>query len=432
MRTHSRLRGFTLVELLVVIAVIAILISLLLPAVQKVRESANRSACTNNLKQIILAAHDFDAANNHLPAGMDHRHISALVYLLPYIDQLQVFQNFSFASNPTNPDDPGGTNTLCHSFWWSDGQNMPPPVRDPGVNVVPDPSNTIPRPPALYGQSLFGMEPRVKTFECPSAPDPATYGQMLRCSGFGGQPNGAPGPYVGPPWNNVGSGYGYSEWFIPNNGGAHYYMRRPAALLRGITHYVACGGDFAYGTWNYATVANGGTGVAPAENHGFEGMFWYGGINNQGVRRIGNIPDGTSNTMAFIEWHMGFQQQSAGSCPGCATSPDTISFPPGWMARPWAGGYDYTSWGLCPNNFVDNYGDNWQIGNNGNVCGYYPPGSPYYGISYNAAGTLHVNHVIHVAMGDGSVRAIEPSHLKLSLWLALGGYADGAQVPIEP
>jgi prepilin-type N-terminal cleavage/methylation domain-containing protein/prepilin-type processing-associated H-X9-DG protein len=111
-RPHGRSRGFTLIELLVVIAIIAVLIALLLPAVQAAREAARRIQCVNNLKQLALAAGNYEGANGCFPMGLKQMtgapgcwtvDTSCFVGMLPFMEGTPIYGAVNFSIPQDSP-----------------------------------------------------------------------------------------------------------------------------------------------------------------------------------------------------------------------------------------------------------------------------------------------------------------------------------------
>jgi prepilin-type N-terminal cleavage/methylation domain-containing protein/prepilin-type processing-associated H-X9-DG protein len=103
--SRTKPKGFTLIELLVVIAIIGMLVALLLPAVQVAREAARRTQCTNNIRQLGLAAHNFVDVKKHFPSSVRPAgltplpRISGILLVLPYLEEGNAFKGYDLSKN---------------------------------------------------------------------------------------------------------------------------------------------------------------------------------------------------------------------------------------------------------------------------------------------------------------------------------------------
>jgi prepilin-type N-terminal cleavage/methylation domain-containing protein/prepilin-type processing-associated H-X9-DG protein len=344
----QRPHAFTLIELLVVIAIIAILIGLLLPAVQKIREAAARMSCQNNLHQLALAAHNYHDANSAFPPGNVFRANAAgkfdfyenlFILLLPYVEQDNLYKLY----DPTVP------------------------------NAISDAAS--PRMAQLR-QAL------VKTYNCPSDPNPFT--PSTPESGPGGFTGLGRPLYMGSSYRGVaGTTFGGrngkpgspsdtggdANWDDPGSGETQWLMAN-FPQWRGIFHGVQIG-----------TSPNGGP-VASQE-------------------KLTSISDGTSNTLMFGEYVT-------------RTHPSRRTF--------WA--YTYTSYMLSDVTIAQSR----TMIPDFDLCTVTPPTTNGSNQCKRAWGSFHSGN-INFAFADGSVRSISQNIDMNTIFPALGSIAGGEVIP---
>ena len=311
--TDGKRQGFTLVELLVVIAIIGILIALLLPAVQKVRDSANRTACSNNLHQIAIALHAYHDVNGSFPPSaynwdirdkrgpgptqgtwpnnLKYWGLDWLAVILPYVERTDLSQNTEQNEVVLSGINPPFCNTYSTSY-------------TPGNVAVDwfDPWDT--QPVARLFQRYQGLETEMKMYSCPSD------GRSLQADNVGagpcgGQERAALTDYVGCQGNDIFANFSQTFAGQPPQGGTTVTtidMTGPfnAAGLLGPDGNPLKLGDTTHLGVLYPAVQ---TQCDPSGSSGdfppIGGAYMVGTINHG--CRISQITDGTSNTFMVCE-----------------------------------------------------------------------------------------------------------------------------------
>jgi prepilin-type N-terminal cleavage/methylation domain-containing protein/prepilin-type processing-associated H-X9-DG protein len=296
LRRCARKRAFTLIELLVVIAIIAVLVGLLLPAVQKVREAANRMSCQNNLHQIAIAAANYDTTFGTFPPGLNVSpksvnvnptwvspppwagpYVGVLAYLLPMMEQDNVYGQIMTATAGPPARSFFDPNTTLGAWAY----NYPPfDFNDPSVTTQ---NGT--------GYLKPACDAYIKSYLCPSDN-----------SGQGAIPL------------NLGIIDGYGFYIAPPPLGPHVYVDYVLDVHNyghelGRSNYLGCGG--AYGK------------VDPSDTLHAQWAPYYGIYSSSSKTKQADILDGTSNTVAFTETLSGVHNDN------------TRDFEISWMGAGW-------------------------------------------------------------------------------------------------